>query len=206
MGLWKPGSAAGHCHTSTSEQMEIMKRLCHRVPGFERSFVLLMSLAIGACAGEGTPEASRPADSPATAAQSANPQPQPGRYTLADFGSLRWLEGSWRGALPDGGYFYERYHFVDDSTIVMHGFADSTFSTPNDTSRISLRGQTVASEGSSRYVATALGSRSVSFAPTRAGANHFTWSRDSENAWTATLRSAGEPPRTTVYKLERVAP
>lgn len=180
------------------------KRLFKPACGLAPIFPLLMSLCLGSCAGEGTPEGSRPADSPAAAARSTSPQPEPGRYTIADFGGLRWLEGSWRGALPDGGYFYERYRFVDDSTIVMQGFPDSTFSAPNDSSRISLRGQTVASDGGVRYVATQLDPRSVSFAPTRAGANDFTWTRDSENAWTATLRSAGQPPRTTVYKLERV--
>ena len=181
----------------------MMKRL--RLPALrvERTVVLLFALSAGACAGESTPDASRPADSPAATAQGTGPQPSPGRYTIADFGALRWLEGSWRGTLPEGGYFYERYHFIDDSTIVMHAFPDSTFSAPNDSSRITLRGQTVASEGGSRYVATSLDSRNVTFAPTRAGSNHFTWTRDSEDAWTATLRSAGQSPRTTVYKLER---
>ena len=176
---------------------------CFRQHG--RLTIGVMALFLGACSGGADHGASDTAHSPA-AAPGAAAGPQPGRYALADFSQLRWLEGSWRGTLPDGGHFYERYRFVDDSTIVMQGFPDSTFGSANDSARITLRGQTVANEGSARSVATSLDSRNVSFAPERAGANHFTWSRDSDSTWTATLRSGGATPRTTIYKLERVAP
>ena len=162
----------------------------------------LVVLTLAACAGDKEQEPPPAAGSQRAAGQGA--EPASGRYALTDFAQLRWLEGDWRGTLPDGGFFYERYRFVDDSTIVMHGFADSTFSAANDSARITLRGQTVANEGGARSVATALDSRSVSFAPTRPGSNHFTWTRDSEDAWTATLRPPGQAPRITVYKLERI--
>jgi len=106
--------------------------------------------------------------------------------------------------MPTGGYFYERYQFVDDSTIVMYGYADSTFTAATDTSRITLRGSTVRHDGSARSVATALDSQSVSFSPERPGSNHFTWTRESDDRWTASLRSGGQAPRITVYRLERI--
>src|SRR5688500_10516683 len=59
-----------------------------------------------------------------------------GQYTLADFQRLRWLDGRWRGFQPDGKTFYEQYRVLNDSTIAMVGFADSTFGKPADSSRV----------------------------------------------------------------------
>lgn len=160
-------------------------------------------IALSACSRDAADTNSGGSDS-AGASRGAAGSPLAGTYTAADFARLRWLEGSWRGALPDGGFFHERYHFVDDSTIVMHGFADSTFTIATDSSRITLRDGTIASEGGARSVATALDSTSVSFSPERPGSNHFTWTRQSEDRWTASLRSSGQAPRMTVYRLERV--
>ena len=163
------------------------------------------ALVIVACAEGGREDATPAADTSPSASQPAQARPEPGQFSRQDFARLRWLEGSWRGRLPDGKYFHERYHFLDDSTIAMHGFADSTFASATDSSRITLRGQTIANEGAAaRWVATTLDSSSVSFAPDRGASNHFVWSRESRDRWTATLRSAGEPPRLTVYQMERV--
>jgi hypothetical protein len=122
--------------------------------------------------------------------------------TTNDFARLRWLEGSWRGALPKGGYFYERYHFANDSTIAMQGFPDSTFSVANDSASIVLRGGRVYDRGaSSEWIVSRLDSTSVDFSPTRRASNHFTWQRVSNARWTATLN----PPKgtSTVYNMER---
>lgn len=160
-------------------------------------------IALSACGRDGADAKPGGAD-PDGAGRPAAGSPLAGTYALADFERLRWLEGNWRGALPDGGFFHERYHFVDDSTIVMHSFSDSTFTVVTDSSRITLRDGTVANEGGARSVATALDSSSVSFSPERPGSNHFTWTRESADRWTASLRSSGQAPRMTVYRLERV--
>jgi hypothetical protein len=166
---------------------------------------LVMSVAVlsgFACRAEPRPEGELGADS----AGGANVKPASGHYSLPEFARLRWLEGSWRGRLPDGGYFYERYHALDDSTIVMHGFTDSTFARTTDSSRITLRGGTVASEGGSRWEAISLDSSSVDFVSTRAASNGFIWTRESPDKWKATLRSEDKQKRpvTTIYQMERV--
>ena len=105
---------------------------------------LALSLAIlsgASCAKEAQPEAERATDSTNRAEQSAGQRPMAGRYSLQDFARLRWLKGSWRGGLPDGGYFYERYGLLDDSTIAMHSFADSTLARATDSARVGLRGE-----------------------------------------------------------------
>lgn len=163
----------------------------------------LFCLALAACTGDGRDDAARSPGTPAAAGTTAAAQAAAGRFSPEDFARLRWLEGSWRGQLPDGGFFHERYRFVDDSTIAMHGFADSTFANATDSSRITLRGQTVANEGAARWVATALDSAGAAFAPDRGASNYFTWTRESADRWTATLRSGSEPSRTTVYAMER---
>jgi len=138
--------------------------------------------------------------------QSTPQPPVAGRYSLQDFGRLRWLEGSWHGRLPEGGHFYERYQLVDDSTIAMHGFPDSTFAHATDSASITLRGGTIADEGSARWVATRLESNAVDFASERNASNNFTWTRESQDRWTATLRSSDRQGRaqTTIYPMERI--
>lgn len=138
----------------------------------------------------------------------ANRAPIPGRYALADFHHLRWLEGSWRGALPEGGSFFESYRLVDDSTIAMYGYPDSTFKGATDSARIALRGTTVADEGATaRWVATRLDSMTVQFAPERGGSNDFMWERESADKWLATLRSRDRTGarRTIMYPMQRIA-
>jgi len=133
--------------------------------------------------------------------------PAVGRFTPAQFASLRWIEGTWRGRLPDGGAFYERYRFVDDSTIVMQAFADSTLSATSDSARIVLRDGTVADEGgAARWAATRLDSSGVAFAPIEGATNSFTWTRDRADRWTATLTWADKDgqARAVTYPMERI--
>ena len=155
------------------------------------------------CRGEARPESEQP---PNGVTKSDVREPVAGRFSLQDFARLRWLDGSWRGRLPDGGYFYERYRVMDDSTIAMRGFPDSLFARVTDSSTIGFRGGTIASEGGSRWVATRLDSSAVDFASARDASNNFTWVRESPDRWTATLRSVDKQGRaqTIVYPMERV--
>ena len=127
------------------------------------------------------------------------------RSSPADFATLRWIEGDWRGQIPSGAYFYERYRFADDSTIVMHGFEDSTYSLPNDSATIVLRDGVVTDRGGkARWSATRLDARGIDFAPVEGAKNRFSWNRESSDKWTATIR----PVRgnATTYRMERVRP
>jgi hypothetical protein len=156
--------------------------------------VVLMTAACSAHdAGNGQPGSSRVgADSGAT-------------VTMTDFGKLRWLDGSWRGTLPKGGYFYERYEFVDDSTITMHGYADSTFSAANDSAQIVFRGNKVYDRGvSAEWIASRVDEKSIEFSPVKNASNSFVWNPVSNDQWTATLKSANGI--STNYDMQRVKP
>jgi hypothetical protein len=132
--------------------------------------------------------------------------PAAGKYALKDFVRLGWLVGSWRGRLPDGGSFYERYRWVDDSTIKMRSFTDDTFSKATDSARILLRGGTVADEGGARWLATRLDSTGVDFASEHDASNNFTWARESRNSWKAVLNSIDRKGKaqTVVYPMQRI--
>ena len=95
---------------------------------------------------------------------------------------------------------------IDDSTIRSFDYPDSTFSAPSDSGAIRLRGDTVFSGGTARqYVAVALDSTRVAFAPWRGATNDFTWQRDQAGGWSATLTwdSAGVAMK-RVYEMRRV--
>lgn len=128
-------------------------------------------------------------------------------YTVEGFQRLRWLDGDWQGFMPSGEKFYERYRFLNDSTIAMFSYSDSTFSMLADSSRVVIRNGIVANESASaRWVASRMDSSGVDFAPQRGAANFFTWAREGPTTWNATLRwtdSEGRP-QTVVYALRKV--
>jgi hypothetical protein len=143
--------------------------------------------------------------------RSATAQQQPPlRVTAAQFRSLHWLEGRWRGARADGPPFYESYAFLDDSTIAARTFADSGFSQATDSSEIRLRGGEVVNQsGQRRWAATAVDSIRVRFTPVAHAHNMFTWRRESADTWTATLRwpaAVGRRTRTIVSRMGRIGP
>jgi hypothetical protein len=140
--------------------------------------------------------------------QAASPREAPGEFSPAQFAELRWLEGTWRGWLPDGGFFYERYEVASDTTIRMYAFSDSTLTQTSDSARIVLRGGRIYNEGGARWVATHIDSSGIHFAPERGASNRFTWMPENPDSWTATLSRAGQPngPGTVVYPMERFTP
>jgi len=167
------------------------------------SAALALTLATFAC-GEGNNAI--PVDS-VNLTTAAVPAPvAAGTFTLADFRLLRWIEGRWRGFQPDGKTFYEQYRFLNDTTIAMHAFPDSTFRSAKDSSRVELRGGTVANEGArARWVATRLDSVGIDFAPHHGATNHFTWAREDSTKWNATLRWTDKDgqPQAVVYALHK---
>jgi hypothetical protein len=145
-------------------------------------------------------------DSTSTGASAAVSPIAAATISVTDFQQLRWINGMWRGFMPDGKTFYERYRVVNDSTMVMHAFPDSTFGTPSDSSVIALRNGIVTSDGgNSRYVATRLDSTGVDFAPQRGATNRFTWAKETPTQWSATLRFTDRDgrPQTVVYALHK---
>ena len=156
--------------------------------------LLLVLITLAACAAPRQREAA-----PTSAA---------GSTRVTDLGTLRWIEGRWRGTLPDGGFFFEGYRFANDSTILTYTYPDSTSLTPSDSGAIMLRGGVVATgSGGSRWIATALREGFVRFDPREGARNNFVWERLSDDAWRAILlwpATADRPAREVVYPMRRL--
>ena len=154
----------------------------------------------------------RSAPVPATDSPSATPAAAPAvtaaSFSPTQFAQLKWLEGRWRGEGGGVPPFFEGYRWVDDSTIRKYDFKDSTFSAPTDSGDITLRGGQVRSGSAAQsWVAVALDSASVRFAPERGASNGFEWRRSAPGAWTARLTwdSAGVA-RERVYQMRAAGP
>jgi hypothetical protein len=124
-------------------------------------------------------------------------------FKRGDFAKLRWLEGTWQGS--GGGYdaFFERYHFVNDSTIEMTAFKDGTLTAVGSRSIIALRaGRIINESGSGRHEASKLTGNIVQFIPIRGATGSFMFQRMARDRWTATLQPRGNAKR-TVYEMKR---
>lgn len=121
----------------------------------------------------------------------------PVRATAAQFRDLTWLEGTWRGRMSNGKYFYERYERVNDSTIRIIHFPDSTLKRRGQTETITLRGGTIR-HGDAHAVA--LDRSTIAFARPSQATPDFTFTRTG-TGWTATLHRADGPA--TVYQMQR---
>ena len=157
-----------------------------------KASLLVCLLAVAACAREVERQA-----------------PEPARVTVAEFRSLAWLEGRWRGTLNDTAAFYEEYRFRDDSTIATATFADSTLARVSDSGQVRLSGGMVTTgDDASGYVLTALDSTFAHFMPRGAARNAFTWRRQADGSWTARLtwRDGQDRPMERVYVMRRLAP
>jgi hypothetical protein len=164
------------------------------------SVAIVAAMFVASC----KPDAKRLGDSSAAARDTT--AVVAGVFTVDDFRRLRWMDGRWRGFMADGKTFYEQYRIIDDSTIAMAAFADSTFSKETESSRVQLRGGTVSNDSrTARWVATRLDSTGIDFAPHHGASNHFTWAQESPTAWNATIRWTDKEgrPQTVVYALHK---
>ncbi len=132
---------------------------------------------------------------PVAAQSNSNPT-----FTLAQFKSLSWLAGSWRGS--GGAYpsFFEDYRMLNDSTLRMRTLRDSTFSVATDSGDYVFRGGRI-TKGSSAV--TRISGDTVRFdrVPAAPGRG-YTFVRTSPTTWTAILDSPNGAP--TIYKMTKV--
>ena len=131
----------------------------------------------------------------------------PLHITPAEFRSLAWLEGRWRGTQNDSNPFFEEYRFADDSTIRSLTLADSAWTRVSDSGQIRLRGGIVTTgDSASGYTLTALDSASAHFEPRGRASNAFTWRRLPDGTWSATLnwRDASGRPAERVYIMRPI--
>jgi|ERR1044071_4677114 hypothetical protein len=146
-----------------------------------------------------------------TNARAQEPAPQtvkPKRISTGELAKLRWIEGTWRGTGDIDKPFYERYHFEDESTLVVEGLADETLSKVTDVTRFELKDGAFGNAGDgSRWVATQLEDKSVTFEPVVKARNTFRWQQESKDVWKAILNwpaTGDKPARQRVYLMERL--
>ena len=129
-------------------------------------------------------------------------------FAVADFARLRWLEGSWAGTVAGGRSIFERCHVVNDSTIEITYYADSAFAHETSRGRLYLSvGHIYHTMGPDRWGATHVDDEGAYFVPQTNAPNSLSWSRQSNDQWTATLRAGfvGRD-RVMVYHMRRAGP
>lgn len=135
-------------------------------------------------------------------------QQTPKRISVSDLKRLRWIEGAWRGTGDVEKPFFERYHFENDSTLVVESFSDETLSKVEDVTRFELRDGQFGNWGEgSRWVAAALDDNAITFEPAARARNTFRWERQSEKLWKAVLTwpaNGNTPARQKIYQMERL--
>jgi len=143
--------------------------------------------------------------SSAAAQRSQRGQPKT-PFGATDFARFRSIEGTWKATAPGEKTYYERYHFVNDSTIEITYYSDSTFSKETGNGRVYLSvGRVYHTFGPGRWGATSVDSTGAYFVPQVNAQNTFAWSFQSPNSWTATMRTGfSGRERVTVYTLDRV--
>ena len=170
----------------------------------QRSAISLLGVLLLAGCGRAEP----PVEAPEGAEAAPPAAAQPATVTPQQFATLRWLEGRWKGTMPDGNAFYEGYRMVNDSTLASLTYPDSVTAAASDSGEITLRGGVVRSGNpATGYVVTELSDGRVHFEPSGSARNNFTWVRASPDAWDATLRwpaTAEQPAREVVYPMRRI--
>ena len=125
-------------------------------------------------------------------------------FRTSDFKQLRWIEGTWKGQAGKGDPFFERYRFVNDSTIEMNSFTDSTLRTVSEKTTYVLRnGRIVHESNKNRWEAARFNGGTAQFVPVKGASNSFQFTRMSKDRWTATIIPSGGKKR-TVYEMRRI--
>jgi len=143
----------------------------------------------------------------ANSQQSSSPTPTPKPISAAELAKLRWIEGAWRGTGDGQSPFFERYHFENDTTLVVESFADETLNKVTDVSRYELKDGQFSNQGEgARWRATQITDDVASFEPVAKARNSFRWQRESKDVWKAVLEwpaTGSRPAGQRVYRLER---
>lgn len=134
-------------------------------------------------------------------------QAQQTRFTASDLKKLRWIEGTWRGTGDVDKPFFERYHFENDTTLVVESFADETLSNVTEVTRYELKDGKFGNGGEgARWAATLIDDNSITFEPVARARNAFRWMKQSNDVWNAVLNwpaTGNSPAKQKTYQMER---
>ena len=128
-------------------------------------------------------------------------------YTASDFSHLRFLEGVWQGAAPDGSRFRDRYTFTDATTLKSERLSNDVASEPTDSSTVTFANARIISRwGEFEWTASEVRDGFVNFEPLGQTPGSFSWTRvdadhvDVTQRWT----DAEGVDQRYVISLERV--
>lgn len=128
-------------------------------------------------------------------------------FSSTDLKKLRWIEGTWRGTGGGVPPFVERYRFESDTTLAVEGFEGEKLDKITDVTRFELKdGEFGGGSEGSRYVASSIDDKSITFEPVTKARNSFRWEYESENSWKAILTSPAtgqDPAKQRTYQMER---
>jgi hypothetical protein len=159
------------------------------------ALVVIALITVGGCA-------STPSEQATSTPQSLK------KFTIEDLKKLRWLEGTWRGTGEGVEPFFERYRFENDSTLAVDGFENEKLEKITGTTRFELKdGEFGGGNEGSRWIASEIDDKSVTFVPVAKARNSFRWEQVSKDEWKAVLNwpaTADKPARERVYKMERL--
>ena len=145
---------------------------------------------------------------PVSSAAAQNPRAGAPRtpFGAPDLAKVKWLEGSWTGTAQGESSIYQRFKFVDDSTVEITYYRDSAFGEPSGNGRLYLSvGRIYHTFGSNRWVATRIGNEGLYLVPQSTARANFSWTFVSPDAWTFTMRTGvGGREHVTVYNMKRV--
>ncbi len=153
---------------------------------------VVLSLLVFACAEKEHDEAAEAAAG--TPDRRASEVSDSGVYSVDDFQALRYLDGDWRGSGYDGGPFFETYRFVNDSTIEMTAWTDSSMTAPRERSQYMLRGGVIRTDKGARLVKLDQDGHRFETA-----SYSWTFRQVSPDRWTARVGPA------TIYTMDRIA-
>jgi hypothetical protein len=145
---------------------------------------------------------------PASTAVAQNPRSGAPRVAFGppDLAKVKWLEGSWVGTAEGENAIYQRFKFVDDSTVQITYYRDPGFGQQAGSGRLYLSvGRIYHTFGSNRWVATRIGDEGLYLVPQSNTRSNFAWTYVSPDAWTFTMRTgAGGRQHVTIYNMKRV--
>jgi hypothetical protein len=155
------------------------------------SGIALLSLHACACGGDVNDE--RPGQT-AQPSESALRTQDAADHTTADLQALRYLDGDWRGSGYEGGPFYESYRFVNDSTIEMTAWTDSTMTAEGKKSQYMLRDGVIRTSDGARLVSVDEDGHHF-----QGPSSRWTFKQVSPDRWTARVGPS------TIYTMDRIA-
>ena len=126
-------------------------------------------------------------------------------YGLKDFKKLAWLQGEWEGAATGEAPFYEQYKFLNDSTLALLSYKDSSFTGVPDTGWIVLQQNTIIHRsGKALWKLTSLSEKELVFAPVNVKRG-FVWRKENNDQWSAILEMVNKEGvvSTKIYELKR---